>query len=233
MAAIRRDNPMGIAKKCRLAGVSRMAAYRPAAKQASSADLALMRRIDEPHTAHPFHGARQIMAALRLDGERTGRNRVRRLMRIMGVSAVAPKPQTSVKAPSPRVFPYLLKDVAVTEPDQAWCADITCIPRRDGLGHPLRALVAAVQQHGRWVFAWMRSTPPCGAARRPASSTRTKVRSSPARPSRRLSWGPGRGFRWTGAAAGWTTASSSGFGGRSNARRFTFMRWRMDLRPVG
>ena len=77
-----------------------------------------MRRINELHTATPIHGTRQIVAALRLEGA-AGRNRVRRLMRLMGISAVAPKPRTSVKAPSPRVFPYLLKDVAMTEPDQA------------------------------------------------------------------------------------------------------------------
>ena len=144
MVAIPRDNPMGIAKQCH------MAAYRLAAKQASSADLALMRRIDEPHTAHPFHGARQIMAALRLEGERTGRNRIRRLMRIMGISAVAPKPQTSIKAPSHKVFPYLLKDVAVTEPNQAWCADITCIPMQRGFMH----LVAVMDWATRFVLSW-------------------------------------------------------------------------------
>ena len=150
MAAVSRDCPMSIAKQCRLAGVSRTAAYRPTAKRTSSADLALMRRIDELHTAHPFHGARQIMAALRLENKRTGRNRVRRLMRIMRLSAVAPKPQTSVKAPSHKVFPYLLGDGAVTEPDQAWCADITCIPVRKGFMH----LVAVMDWATRFVLSW-------------------------------------------------------------------------------
>ena len=150
MAAVSRDLPMSIAKQCRLAGVSRMTAYRPAAKRTSDADLALMRRIDELHTAHPFYGARQITASLRLAGERTGRNRVRRLMRIMGVSAVAPKPRTSAGAPHPRVFPYLLRDVAVTEPDQAWCADITYIPMRRGFMY----LVAVMDWATRFVLSW-------------------------------------------------------------------------------
>lgn len=88
----------------------------------------MMRRINKLHTAHPFYGAWQMAGALRLEVERAGRNRVRRLMQLMGISAVAPKTITSVKSPPHKVSPCLLKDMEVTDPDQAWCADITYIP---------------------------------------------------------------------------------------------------------
>ena len=134
----------------------------------------------------------------------TGRNRVRRLMRPMGISAVAPKPRTSVKAPSRKIFPHLLKDVAVTEPDQAWCADIACIPLRRGFMH----LVAVMDWATRFALsrrptawgrssAWRRWTTPCGAGRHRASSTRTKVpvhqrRLHGRRPVRQRGGGDGR-----------------------------------------
>ena len=141
---------MSVARQCRLLGIPRRAAYRCAVKRAPEADLALMRRIDELHTAHPFHGARQIAAALRLQGERTGRNRARRLMRIMAISAVAPKPRTSASATNHKVFPYLLRNVDVTAPNQAWCADITYIPVLGGFMY----LVAVMDWATRFVLSW-------------------------------------------------------------------------------
>ena len=107
-----------------------------------------MRRIDEKHMAHPFYGSRQMKRALALDGVDVGRRKVRRLMRIMGAVAVAPKPMTSVKAPTHKVFPYRLRGLGSTEANHVWCADHHLRPdaRRvhvlgggHGLGHALRA----------------------------------------------------------------------------------------------
>ena len=116
-----------MAQHCRLLDVSRRSAYRQP-KQASDEDLALMRRIDALHTEKSSRGARQIVSQLRLKGVATGRNRVRRLMRIMDIHAWAPKRLTSVKAPHHKVYPYLLGGLSITEPNQVWCSDITYIP---------------------------------------------------------------------------------------------------------
>ena len=98
------NGPMSIAQQCRLLGISRRSAY-TVPKRMPERDLTLMRRMDELHLSRPMYGARQMVFALRREGIRAGRNRVRRLMRIMGLVAVAPKPSTSVKAPSHKVFP--------------------------------------------------------------------------------------------------------------------------------
>ena len=86
LALVNKDDPMPVAHQCRLLGLSRRAACRPA-RQMSDEDLALMRRIDELHTEKPSRGARQIISKLRLEGIATGRNRVRRLMCVMGIRA--------------------------------------------------------------------------------------------------------------------------------------------------
>ena len=217
--SVEKDSQISIARQCRLLGLSRNAHYR-ADPQMPEQDLALMRLIDEKHLAHPVYGSRQMKRALALDGVLVGRNRVRRLMRVMGAVAVAPKPSTSVPAPGHKVYPYLLRGMAVTEANQAWCSDITCIPIRGGFLY----LVAVMDWATRFVLSWRLSNcmetgfcldalheALCGAPRR-ASSTPTKAPSSPARPSQALWRRPGRGCRWTGAGDGWTTASSSASG---------------------
>ena len=140
---------MSISSQCRLLGVARRAYYRPT-PQLSAQDLALTRLIDEKHLAHPVYGSRQMKRALALDGVRVGRRKVRRLMRIMGAEAVAPKPATSVASPAHKVYPYLLRGVAVTEANQVWCADITYIPIRGGFLY----LVAVMDWATRFVLAW-------------------------------------------------------------------------------
>ena len=84
------------------------------------------------------------------EGVRIGRNRVGRLMCRMGISAVAPKPATSTKLQSHKPFPYLLKDLRVTEPNLSWCADITYIPMRQGFMH----LVEVMGWASRLVLPW-------------------------------------------------------------------------------
>ena len=143
------NGPMSIARQCRLLGISRRSAYAPP-KRMPERDLALMRRMDELHLARPMCGARQMVFALRREGVRAGRSRVRRLMRLMGLSAVAPKPAASVKSPSHKVFPYLLRGLRIDRADQVWRSDITYVPVRGGFPH----LAAVMDWTTRHVLSW-------------------------------------------------------------------------------
>lgn len=147
------NGPMSIAQQCRLLGISRRSAY-TVPKRMPERDLTLMRRMDELHLSRPMYGARQMVFALRREGIRAGRNRVRRLMRIMGLVAVAPKPSTSVKAPSHKVFPYFLRGLRIDRADQVWCADITYIPVQGGFLH----LVAVMDWATRRILSWRLSS---------------------------------------------------------------------------
>lgn len=79
-----------------------------------------MRRMDELHLAHPFYGSRKLSLALRAEGHVVNRKRVQRLMRVMGLESLAPKPKTSEPHPEHPVYPYLLRNVAVSRPDHVW-----------------------------------------------------------------------------------------------------------------
>ena len=110
--------------QCRLLGLCRSSRYyRP--QEPDTETLALMRRIDELYTAHPFYGSRQMSRHLVREGFAAGRDRVRRLMRKMGLEAVYCRPRTSQPQPGHRVFPYLLRGLQIERPHQVWCADIT------------------------------------------------------------------------------------------------------------
>ena len=112
---------LSLVRQCALAGISRSSwYYRPAGER--EANLRLMRAIDALHLSCPWYGSRQMARALRRMGYGVGRKRVRRLMRVMGLRSLAPKPNTSRRAAGHRVYPYLLRDLAVERPDQAWCA---------------------------------------------------------------------------------------------------------------
>lgn len=113
-------------------------------------DRRLMRDLDELHTRWPVYGQRKLQFELGRRGWRTGRKRVRRLMRHMGLEAIAPKPRTSLPSPDHKKYPYLLRDLPVTRPDQVWCADITYIPIQGGFAY----LVAIMDWHSRAVLAW-------------------------------------------------------------------------------
>ena len=128
ISAVGAVDGLSLVRQCALAGVSRSSLYYSPAGE-SVENLAPMREIDELHTKYPFYGVRQMRSHLRLGGVVVGVNRVRRLMRLMGLSAVQPPPRTSSPAPGHRVYPYLLGGVDVVEPDHAWCADITHISR--------------------------------------------------------------------------------------------------------
>ena len=122
---------LSLSRQCELLDVSRSSQYYEPLGE-SAANLALMRRLDELHLEHPFYGSRQMARHLRREGVVAGRHRVRRLMRLMGMEAIYRRPRTSAANPEHRVYPYLLRDLAIDRPDQVWCADITYIPVSQG-----------------------------------------------------------------------------------------------------
>ena len=146
---IERGGALSLGRQCALLGVSRSSQYyAPSGERAEN--LALMRRMDELHLAHPFYGSRQLVRHLRREGVVAGRHRVRRLMGLMGMEAIYRRPRTSVSNPEHRVYPYLLRDLTIDRPDQAWCADITYIPVATGFFY----LVAVMDWASRHVLSW-------------------------------------------------------------------------------
>ena len=149
-AMMRRDHPdLSLSRQCAVLSISRSSFYY-APKGESLENLALMRQIDELFLKYPFYGSRQMARQLRRDGLCVGRHRVRRLMRLMGLSAIYQKPRTSDPHPEHRIYPYLLKRLAITRPNQVWCADITYIPVQRGFLY----LVAIMDWATRHVLAW-------------------------------------------------------------------------------
>ena len=120
---------LSIKRQCELLGLSR-AAYYYHPHPVSEVDLLLMRLIDEEYTRHPFYGSRSLRNYLKRNGHRVCRDRIRRLMRIMGIEAVYPKKRLSLRNKAHKVYPYLLRDLDIVRPDQVWCVDITFIRLR-------------------------------------------------------------------------------------------------------
>lgn len=147
---IDRSHPtLSLSAQCELVAISRSSIYhRPKGESPSS--LALMRKIDALFMKHPFYGSRQIARHLAREGERVGRHRVRRLMRLMGLQAIWRAPKTSKPHPEHRIYPYLLKGLAITRANRVWCADITYIPMRRGFLY----LVAIMDWATRKVLSW-------------------------------------------------------------------------------
>ena len=115
----------------------------------SADNLALMRRIDAQYTACPFYGSRRIAAWLKTQGHEVNRKRVQRLLRVMGLEALYPKPKLSAGS-GHKVYPYLLRDVAIERVDQVWSADITYVPMPSGFMY----LAATIDWYSRYVLAW-------------------------------------------------------------------------------
>ena len=145
----RADPVLSTVEQCRTLKVARSTLYyRPAPVRAD--DLAVMRRMDEVHLAWPFYGSRRMAAVLRRDGWSVNRKRAKRLMRVMGLEAIYQKPNTSRSHPGHKVYPYLLRGLAIERPNQVWCADITYIPMAKGFVY----LVAVMDWFSRRVLAW-------------------------------------------------------------------------------
>jgi putative transposase len=140
---------LSVRRQCALLNVARSGVYRP--KPATAADdLALMRRIDELHLELPFYGSRRMTFELNKEERGVNRKRVQRLMRVMGIEALVPRPGTSQAAPGNKIYPYLLRGVAITEPNHAWACDITYIPMASGHLY----LVAVIDWASRAVLSW-------------------------------------------------------------------------------
>jgi putative transposase len=138
-----------VRRQCTLLNLARSGVYRPKPVPAAD-DLALMRRIDALHLELPFYGSRRMMFELNKEGRGVNRKRVRRLMRVMGIEALVPRPGTSKAAPGHRIYPYLLRGLAITEPNHVWASDITYIP----MAHGFLYLVAIIDWASRAVLAW-------------------------------------------------------------------------------
>jgi putative transposase len=145
----RAHSALSIRRQCQLLGIARSGVYRMPSP-ANDNDLALMRQIDELFTAWPFLGSRRMAQMLQGDGRSVNRKRVQRLMRLMGISALGPKPRTSTPAPGHRIFPYLLRGLRIDRPNQVWAADITYLP----IGRGFLYLVAIMDWASRAVLSW-------------------------------------------------------------------------------
>ena len=122
---------LSVRRQCALVGVARSGVYRPK-PVAEADDLAVMRRIDELHLELPFYGSRRMTFELNKEGRGVNRKRVRRLMRVMGIEALVPRPGTSKAAPGHKIYPYLLRGLKIVEPNHVWAADVTYIPMACG-----------------------------------------------------------------------------------------------------
>jgi putative transposase len=151
---IERETPApSIRRQCELLRVSRSGlAYTPVSPDAQ--ELALMRRIDELHLKHPFYGSRMLSFTLRQEGRAANRKRVQRLMRVMGIESMAPKPSTSVPHPEHAKYPYLLRGLHIYRVNQVWATDITYIPMSAGFVY----LVCVMDWFSRRVLSWRLST---------------------------------------------------------------------------
>ena len=140
---------LSIIRQCRLVSIARSSYYYEGRGE-SSLNLQLMRRIDEQFLETPFYGSRQMVRWLRRQGYTVGRKRVRRLMRRLGLQAVYQRPKTSNPNPAHKIYPYLLRNLEVTRPNQVWCADVTYIPLQRGFLY----LVAVMDWASRKVLSW-------------------------------------------------------------------------------
>jgi putative transposase len=146
---IDRDHPLSVGRQAKALGISRGSIYylpRPTAE----ADLALMRRIDELHLEYPFAGSRMLKGLLRGESQEVGRLHVSTLMKKMAIEALYRRPNTSKPAPGHKVYPYLLRNLAVARPNHVWAMDITYIPMARGFVY----LAAVVDWFSRKVLAW-------------------------------------------------------------------------------
>jgi putative transposase len=116
----------------------------------SAENQKLMRMLDKEYTRHPVYGVRRMNLFLRQEGYIVNAKRVRRLLRLMGLEAIFPKPRLSIPDPIAGKYPYLLRGLAIDRPDQVWCADITYIGLQEGWAY----LVAIMDWHSRYVLAW-------------------------------------------------------------------------------
>jgi len=146
---IDRNDDLPVSRQAKVLGISRGSVYY-LPRKVSAGDLALMRRIDELHLDYPFAGSRMLQTFLVREGYDVGRLHVATLMKRMGIEAIYRRPNTSKPAPGHTIFPYLLRQLPVTRPNQVWAMDITYIPMARGFVY----LAAVVDWFSRKVLAW-------------------------------------------------------------------------------
>jgi len=143
------NNDLSIRRQCELLGLNRSSYYlQPAAE--SEENLRLMRLIDGQFLKTPFYGSRRMTASLERSGETVNRKRVQRLMALMGLEAVFPRPRTTIPVSDARVYPYLLRNRVLTHINEVWSSDITYVPMRHGFMY----LTAVIDWFSRYVLSW-------------------------------------------------------------------------------
>ena len=146
---VSKDHELSQRRQCALLQLSRSTLYyRP--KGESAENLRFMEIIDKQFLETPWYGSRQMARHMQRQGHKCGRHRVRRLMRLMRLVPIYQEPNTSKKHPAHKIYPYLLKGLAITRPNQVWCADITYIRMERGFLY----LVAIIDWYSRKVLAW-------------------------------------------------------------------------------
>jgi putative transposase len=146
---VSKEHDLSQRRQCTLLQLSRSTLYyRP--KGESAENLRFMELIDKQFLETPWYGSRQMARHMQRQGHKCGRHRVRRLMRLMRLVPIYQEPNTSKKHPAHKIYPYLLKGLAITRPNQVWCADITYIRMERGFLY----LVAIMDWHSRKVLAW-------------------------------------------------------------------------------
>ena len=146
---IDREHDLPVTKQAAVVGIARSTVYylpRPV----SASDLALMRRIDELHLEFPFAGSRMLRRLLAIEGSPVGRRHVKTLMQRMGVEALYRKPRTTKPEPGHKIYPYLLRGMEITRPNQVWAMDITYIPMAKGFVY----LAVVLDWATRRVLSW-------------------------------------------------------------------------------
>ena len=141
---------VSVEKRCQLLGLPRASYYRGPALGLRQGDLELMDRIDKLYLEHPWMGSRTLAFMLTTPEQVIGRDRVRRLMRIMRIESLAPKPGTSKRQTKHPVYPYLLRGLTIDQPNQVWATDITYIPMQRGFMY----LIAIMDWASRKVLSW-------------------------------------------------------------------------------
>jgi putative transposase len=144
---------LSVLRQCALLGMARSSwYYTPHGESAENLDL--MRKLDEQYTRTPFYGVRRMTAWLRQEGYAVNHKRIARLLRLMGLEALYPKPRLSVSGDGVKRYPYLLRDITVARKDQVWSTDITYVRMQRGFLY----LVAVLDWYSRFVLAWELST---------------------------------------------------------------------------
>lgn len=148
-ALVQPDPEVSMRRQCELLRLNRSSLYYEAVPT-DPEELELMRELDELHLKYPFYGSRKLTQTLKLSGRIVNRKRVQRLMRVMGLESMAPKPNTSRAHPGNPVYPYLLKNLVISRPNQVWATDITYIPMARGFLY----LVAIMDWYSRRVLSF-------------------------------------------------------------------------------